>query len=193
MKKSSSIAGGILVGGSGRRLGGVDKSRLRLPSKQTFADRQHKLLLSLCDDVWFLGHSSSSESVEYEQRLPDFSGEYGPLAGIASGLRTVAERLLVIPCDLPYISRRVLAQLIQTEGSTPIYAGTATQTHPLVSVWHKSHLPAVVEGARESRSVRSVLSDLNAVLVLFGEERDFLNVNTPADLALVNAVASKCY
>ena len=166
-------------------MGGLDKSRLRLPSMQTFADRQHTLLSSLCQDIWFLGHSLSAESVNSERTLSDLPGEFGPLAGIASGLRRVSDRLLVIPCDLPFLGHGVLAQLVNTVGSAPIYAATADRIHPLVSVWHKSHLPAVALGARESRSTRSVLRDLNGQAVIFEDERDFFNVNTPEALTSV--------
>ena len=193
MTKKTSISGGILIGGSGRRLGGLDKSRLRLPSMQTFADRQYRLLSTHCEDVWFLGDTTASEPVDFEHRLNDLPGEYGPLAGIASGLRTVSDRLLVIPCDLPFLGHRVLAQLTNTVGSVPIYAATANRMHALVSVWHKSHLSAVAQGARESRSVRSVICDLNGQAIMFDDERDFFNVNTPEELTSVHLEWKKRY
>ena len=168
-------------------MGGLDKSRLLLPSMQTFADRQYRLLASLCQDVWFLGLPASSDPFDFEQRLSDLPGEYGPLAGIASGLRNVSDRLLVIPCDLPFLGQRVLAKLLNTVDSAPTYAATASRMHPLVSVWHKSHLPAVAQGARESRSVRSVVRELKGKAVFFEDERDFFNVNTPEDLRSVHA------
>ena len=193
MTKKTSISGGILIGGGGRRMGGLDKSRLRLPSMQTFADRQHRLLSSHCEDVWFLGDPPASDPVDFEYRLSDSPGEYGPLAGIASGLRRVSERLLVIPCDLPFLGHRVLAQLVNTVESAPIYAATVNRMHPLVSVWHKSHLSAVVRGARESRSVRSVICDLNGQAIVFEAARDFFNVNTPEELTSVHVEWKKRY
>ena len=135
--------------------------------------------------MWFLGDPTASDPVHLEHRLSDLPGEYGPLAGIASGLRRVSDRLLVIPCDLPFLGDRVLAQLVNTVGSVPIYAATANRTHPLVSVWHKSNLSAVAQGARESRSVRSVICDLNGQAVVFENARDFFNVNTPEELQSV--------
>ena len=96
----------------------------------------------------------------------------------------MSDHLLVIPCDLPFLGDRVLAQLVNTVGSVPIYAAIANRTHPLVSVWHKSHLSEVAQGARESRSVRSVICDLNGQAIVFENARDFFNVNTPAELAI---------
>ena len=174
-------------------MGGVDKSRLLLPSMQTFGDRQYRLLSSLCQDVWFLGLPNSSFPVDCEQRLSDLPGEYGPLAGVATGLRTVSDRLLVIPCDLPFLGHRVLTQLVNTVDSAPIYAATENRLHPLVSVWHNSHLPAVALGAREGRSVRSVLRALNGQAVFFEDERDFFNVNTPEDLTSIHAELKNRY
>ena len=174
-------------------MGGFDKSRLRLPSMQTFADRQYRLLSSHCEDVWFLGDPTASDPVHLEHRLSDLPGEYGPLAGIASGLRRVSDHLLVIPCDLPFLGHRVLAKLVETVGRVPIYAATANRMHPLVSIWHKSHLSEVVRGARESRSVRSVISDLNGQAIVFEDAHDFFNVNTPAELASAHAEWKKRY
>jgi molybdopterin-guanine dinucleotide biosynthesis protein A len=119
---------------------------------------------------------------------PSHAGK-GPLAGIAAGLAVAADgvRVAFAPCDLPLITPDIFNVLsVHAAGA---YAISPSGVEPLVCVLPRAAL-AIVEAALVSPDVPrvvGVMDRIGAQAVRFDDSRAFLNVNTPADLARLNA------
>ncbi len=99
----------VLAGGSGRRLGGVDKAALSVGGARLL-DR----VLEACSGA---GHTvvvgprrRTVREVEWVREEPPGGG---PLAGLAAGVaRTGAELVVVLAADLPFVTPQTVAALL---------------------------------------------------------------------------------
>lgn len=120
----------------------------------------------------------------------DYKGN-GPLAGIYSAmLEMPAERYMVLPCDMPYITADVCLRLRDALVPFSVCAVQADgQAHPLVSCWERSMLaPLATALENDQRSVMKLLRQVKTKWIdghslADDPMRVFRNVNSPEQLA----------
>ena len=112
----------------------------------------------------------------------------GPLAGIHAALvETGAERILVLPCDLPAISSAEIRKLLESAAMSTepvVFAVTEIREHPLCSVVRRELIESLEAALKKGhhgclRFFRSIDHDT----VFFKDDSAFVNVNTQEDLA----------
>jgi len=181
----------ILAGGQARRLAGRDKSQLQIDGR-TILERQVDALDGLVARIWLVGYRSSPPKGLPLTVLADRRAERGPLGGLDAALAAAGEDdVLLLACDLPNVTRPMLAHLIRRRGSADaVVPRTEHGYHPLCAVYAQSCRAPVErrleEGALRMQDLLSELkvqnvdeSELNA----FGEaDRLLANLNTLADL-----------
>jgi molybdopterin-guanine dinucleotide biosynthesis protein A len=110
---AANVAGLILAGGRGQRMGGVDKG-LQPWRGVPLVDHA---LARLAPQVREVMISANRHAADYGARaarvLPDATHDYpGPLAGILAGLRAARTPwLAVVPCDAPLLPLDLVARL----------------------------------------------------------------------------------
>jgi molybdopterin-guanine dinucleotide biosynthesis protein A len=192
------IAGLVLAGGQGRRMGGVDKGLQPLRGRpmvewvlQRLGPQVDELLLNANangDRYAALGHRVVSDAV---------GGFAGPLAGLHAGLSATREPLLVTaPCDSPFLPLDLVARLRiarEAAGADIAVAKTGTQPHPVFSLVRRDvlpHLAAFLAGG--GRKIDAWYATLAVVEVPFDDQADaFSNINTLAELAEHEARAER--
>ncbi len=188
------ITGLLLAGGRARRMGGEDKGLLPLAGQPLAA----WALKSLSVQVGHLLISANRNHQRYRElgaevvsdTLGDFSG---PLAGFAAGLGQIQTPWLVtVPCDSPlvvldYVSR--LWAAIEPGGIDAVVAHDGNRLQPVFSLLRRGvlgDLEAFLDLGE--RKIDLWLERLSWRIVDFSDAPDmFLNVNTPEDLARVEA------
>lgn len=104
----------VLAGGTGRRLGGVDKAQLEVGGS-TLLDRVLGAAVE-ARRVVVVGPYRILPAGVLETRERPPGG--GPVAGLAAGLDLVdAPLVAVLACDLPFVSARTLRALLDALGS----------------------------------------------------------------------------
>lgn len=99
----------VLAGGSGRRLGGVDKAGLRV-GEQTLLDRALDAVAGASKRVVVGPPRALPPGVLSASEEPPGGG---PVAAIEAGLAEVSEPLVVVlACDMPLINPGVVAQMV---------------------------------------------------------------------------------
>ena len=182
----------ILAGGRARRLGGVDKSALRIGSVPIF-ERQLKALEGLADRIVVIGGEPDRYAPGFVRVVPDRVPRAGALGGLYTALcEAETPYVLVIACDLPFVHARVLERLAALADGTidAVVPRTADGMQPLCAVYARrlrnrvrrriesGHLK--VQDLLAAVSVREVGPDDLASLDPTGHS--FFNVNTPGDL-----------
>ena len=185
----------ILAGGRSSRMG-TDKALLPLStaSHTTFLAHLAATFVSLCDEVLLVARDEA-QAARYSvaaadlrivtDRVPD----YGPLMGIASGLRAIqAAKALVVAVDMPFAQTDLVSWLL-THTSDDAITVPVVNAIPqvLFSVYPRSFLPSIeasiAQGRRDPRSLLTngpVQYIQEAQLRLFDPQlRSFINVNTP--------------
>ena len=185
------IAGLILAGGGGTRLGGADKAFLQLAGLPLI----NHLLARLLPQVDLIAISANGDPARfvaypYDVLADDSLIGKGPLAGVAAGLAWAQAAgvgaLLTVPVDTPFIPADLAAAL----GPAPAAAMYQGRQHHLVALWPVAFLPALTAflAAPGAYKVRDALSLCAARQVTFTATADpFLNINTAADLAAAEA------
>ena len=190
----AAIAGLVLAGGRGQRLGGIDKG-LQPWHGRALVDHAIARLAPQVGEVMI---SANRNAVDYASRgvrvLADARDDFpGPLAGILAGLRAASTPwLAVVPCDSPRLPADLVERLAQgLDGRSGAVVqrdlgAAGVRLEPvccLLSTALADDLAGYLDGG--GRKVESWLSR-HATPVRFDRATDvaaFANINTPDDLA----------
>ncbi|WP_124422934.1 molybdenum cofactor guanylyltransferase MobA [Pseudomonas orientalis] len=176
----------LLAGGRGQRMGGQDKGLLEWRGQPLIAHLQ-RLSRPLTDDLIISCNRNHERYAAYaDQLVSDDSADFpGPLAGIRAGLFAARhEHLLILPCDVPQIDARLLADLratAQRNRQVPVMVRHGEFWEPLLCIIPVT-LKAQVEQAWKAgeRSPRKILLQLGAVgLECPADDPRLANLNTP--------------
>lgn len=192
------VYGVILAGGGGLRLGGVEKSRLRLAG-DSLVSLVHRQLIGQAKCV-----SITCAPEHYKTALPDsifrltdpFSPQIGPLGGIFAGYKWAKslgasdqdDCLLIAPVDTPEFPSNFAQFAIESLGSADVVvARFSDQEYPTCSLWRckAASLIASTRSSASNNSVRGYLDNLNVVYIDFEayfSQNPFKNVNKISDL-----------
>ncbi|MDO4356596.1 MAG: molybdenum cofactor guanylyltransferase [Clostridia bacterium] len=174
---------GILCGGRGSRMGGVDKGALRL-NGQTFLAR----ISALAEDFDERLISGTPDVLPQGFRAwPDDVPGCGPMGGICTLLRHCeSAALLIVACDMPLMSRAAMSALRRAwfPGLAACALETAPgQLEPLAAIYgREACLPAMNRALAEGRwRLRGLLREVGAKPVPFADTSATFNVNTPEE------------
>ena len=203
----------ILAGGSSRRLG-REKSLLLFDGKPLICWTAERLS-SVADEILVVARDEE-HSLKLKEALSGFIPKginlaytwdripgYGPLAGIAAGMRWGrGEYASATACDLPFLSPRVVEKLFIAAEEDPDCGG-AVPVHPngffepLHCVYHREKMGRACERAMASgerrifvplreMGMRHVAVDL--LRPLDGDLLTFFNLNTKEDMERAEAL-----
>jgi len=176
----------ILAGGRARRFDGRDKSALVVEG-QTILERQLAVLSAVAGDVRII------------RREDDLVPGCGPLGGLHAALAAAAsDEVLVVACDMPYVTSPFAAHLLSLAGPTAdiVVPRTERGYHPLCAVYTRACLAVVATRIAERRlKMVELLGEMRTrevtveELERFGNpDRLLANVNTPAEYAGLEAL-----
>ncbi len=183
----------ILAGGRARRLGGRDKRALRV-GPTTILERQLAALDGLVDRVFVVGGDPMAGGGPRQTVVPDRLPDAGALGGLYTALcESSGPHVLVVACDLPFVTAPLLASLISLADSEcdAVVPRSTDGLQPLCAVYAR-RLADEVRGRIESGrlKVQDLLGAIRirevgpAEIAAFDADgRLFFNVNTPHDLA----------
>ncbi|TAG25559.1 MAG: molybdenum cofactor guanylyltransferase [Rhodobacterales bacterium] len=188
------IFGVILAGGQARRMG-ADKALVPLAGRPLLAhvlDRlepqvEHVLISANGDLSRFAGFGCPV--------VPDATPQ-GPLSGIHAALthaaRLGATHLVSTPVDTPFLPGDLVPRLLLAAETAPeglALARTTDGDHPATALWPVALAPALAAFLAEGGAKVTRFTDAHhAAHADFSDPRAFLNLNTPKDLALAEAL-----
>lgn len=194
------IFGVILAGGAGRRMGGADKSALLLGGVPLLA----RVIDRLAPQVERLAISANGDLSRFARyRLPVWPDEapLGPLSGVLAAVDRAAaqgaDAVVSVAVDTPFFPDDLVPQLLRAAEKSAAkiaLAGSGGHAHPTFGLWAvalRDDLRATL--ARGETRALDFARQHQAALARFGDDRAFMNINTPDDLAaaesmLANAV-----
>ena len=188
--------GAILAGGRARRLGGLNKATLILhPGSASVLDRQLARLRRVVDRTIIIANDAEPFSGAGVPVIPDLVPDGGALGALYTAVHAAGtDRTLVIACDMPFVSERLLAHLVSVGSSVDIaIPRTARGYEPLCATYSRrsaNELRRLIDERRFRLSDVARIPGLNVhevgrdELNAFGpEEVLFFNLNTPEDHA----------
>ncbi len=187
--KQHSRMGFVLAGGTSSRMG-ADKAFLEFHG-QTLLERALALIGRVCPSVAIVGDPARFSN--YGSVVEDVYAGCGPLAGIHAALAHSSEELnLMLAVDLPFVSEDLLSCLFsaaEESGAVVTVPRTGKGFQPLCAVY-RPEFANVADLALQAGKYKidAAFGGLSLRIVEEGElekagfsERNFFNVNTPAD------------
>jgi molybdenum cofactor guanylyltransferase len=181
------VAGLVLTGGSSRRMGG-DKAQIYVEGVP-MVERVTRAVATVCSPVLEVGPGVSDLPSVREVLL----GE-GPLAALVGGvaaLRRLGSRgsVLLVACDLPFLRRDALAELVGWPTETSVVPVVDGRAQPLCARWSASDLEiarTLVESGR--RAMRELIEATRPTELVVGFDtvalraEHLVDFDTPVDV-----------
>jgi molybdopterin-guanine dinucleotide biosynthesis protein A len=182
------VMGAVMAGGDGTRMG-QPKAAVELGGRPMIEYPLAALKAAGIESVVVAKRNTPLPELDvpvwYERDEP-----FHPAVGIATALqRTPSEGILVVGCDMPFVSPELLAHMASLPDAiaVPFLAG---QFHPLMARYARGVATSFAFGMGSDIPLQKLVSDLGPLklekddLERFGNpERLLFNVNTPDDLA----------
>jgi molybdopterin-guanine dinucleotide biosynthesis protein A len=179
------IAGAIIAGGRGSRMGTPHKAAIRLGDGSTSSERLATALHGAgCSPVVIVSNEASPYVGLGLATVADRRPGIGPLAGIESALLAVAPLpVCVVAGDMPRLGVEHLQRLLAAWDGRLAVAWT-DRMQPLCAVV-AAHLVKEVSAAidRGEHGVYRLWECLGSVPVHFTDQAAFVDLDTPEDLA----------
>jgi len=201
------LSAAILAGGRAVRFGGRDKSALVVDGRTIF-DRQMAELSKIAGEILLVGGTlpELSRPRPGVTPVPDLMAGCGPLGGLHAALRAARSHVVVVvACDMPYVSAPFLAYLASLTGGpgdrtepaqrseacefTAVVPQTERGYHPLCAAYTRTAIEPIERRlAAGHLKMTDLLADIRLRVVTahdigrFGDPHQLLaNVNTPAE------------
>ncbi|HEX5563504.1 MAG TPA: molybdenum cofactor guanylyltransferase [Sporosarcina sp.] len=181
-------AGIVLAGGLSRRFG--SPKAFAAWGDRYFYELSLDALTPYCEESIIVTRPELverfSEGLNVTTDIEPFMGQ-GPIAGILSGMEKLrAERYIVLPCDMPFMTADVVGRLLDSHSSGVTAVVLDGKLHPLVSVWDAAVLPDLRESLENGKRRVMDVQEKHGVRWIEGEllteddaHRIFMNANTP--------------
>lgn len=189
-----SLVVAILAGGAGSRIGG-DKPR-RLLCGTRLLDSALTAARAAAAPVILVVRKPEQVDGFAGTVVLDVPGIEGPLAGLMSALTWAAnagaDRVLTLPCDMPFLPgdlHRRLEHALTSEHGVAV-AASGGRLHPVCALWRTTAAQTLVQRAGEGRLSLHGLSEAVCRTVVdwsVDGGDPFININTAADLAAAEA------
>lgn len=187
------IAGLILAGGTGRRLGGLDKGLVLLADRPLVAHVIARLAPQVDDLAISANRHLDAYAALGHPVLADDLEDAGPLAGVVRGLECARRPLLaVVPCDCPFLPADLVARLeaaLVRERADVACAAVGGRIQPVCALIARSLAPSLrVWLATGARRVDQWYAAQRLARADYPPDcPGFANLNTPDDLAAAAA------
>ncbi len=189
----------VLAGGRGRRLGGINKAMVRIAGRRLI-DRVLDAVRPLSDDILIVGNLVSASPSPCVRLVPDALPHHSSLVGVYTGLLSARYELaLVVGCDMPFLSTPVLQWVARSardhDAAVPRIGDHLEALH---AAYRRSCLPVMKAALeRQKYALIDIFPSVDTLEVAERELRQLdpglrslINVNTPADLEMVLAMAA---
>ena len=189
MNIKSDVTGVILAGGQARRMGGQDKGLVMLDGKpmieiiiDVFKPQTAKLLIN--------ANRNHDHYSQYGLELvaDELSGYCGPLAGMASALKTInTDYMVTAPCDSPFIPLDLvqrLADALENKSTDISVAHDGERIQPVFCMLKKTLLQSLTDylAAGERKIDRWFKQHDFAIADFSDKPETFDNINTHEDV-----------
>ena len=158
---------------------GFPKALLRLGSGRTLIEDTVAKLKLLSDDVFVVANDSVFD-VYGARREPDVIPGAASLGGIYTALaRAREERVVVVGCDMPFLSTAELARLVELDGDAVVPRNAEGFPEPLHAVYSRACLAPIERRIRAGQlKIAGFLPDVRVRYVDDVEPPSYENVNT---------------
>jgi molybdopterin-guanine dinucleotide biosynthesis protein A len=171
----------VLAGGRGRRLGGIAKGLLRLPTGETVVEH----LLELTDGPRFV---STNDPQAYERLdvplVADVVADRGAPGGVVTALAMAhTEWVVVVACDMPLVTREMIDVLLAHRHlhTDAVCFTRDGEVEPLLGCFRRSLCHDWEPRLEGHPSMKELIASTRVELVESDEPHRLMSLNSPRD------------
>lgn len=176
-------------------MGGVDKAFVALGGRPLIAHILERLEPQV-ERVLISANGDKTRFADFGCTVLADETPRGPLSGILSALLAAGEMgatcVVSTPVDTPFLPGDLVPQLLLAAERTAegiAFATDATGSHPATAVWPVGLAPALADFLAQGHAKVTQFTEAHhAGRAAFSDPREFMNLNTPADVALAEAM-----
>lgn len=185
------ITAGILAGGEGRRLGGIDKGWYEVAGRPLIAHTLARVRPQVGQIVISANRSMQRyRCLGYSVYRDDTDDRRGPLAGVATILKAAATPyVLIVPVDTPLLPLNLVERLAAAMqlGTDIAIARTPDTLHPLHALMRRSLLDDIQEALWFGvRRVSEWQQSIERIVVDWADGGGFVNINSDQDAIVLS-------
>lgn len=195
---ASDITGLVLAGGRAQRMGGIDKGLIPFRGSPLIEYSLDRLKPQVNTMLINANRNHSIYSAYGYPVLPDEDESFsGPLAGFVAGLKACKTPYLVtVPCDSPIFPKDLVKQLADSLESKQTGIAYASSKDLMGKIWAQPVFCLMRADLLNSlttflasgeRKIDRWFAKEKAISVLFADESQFANANTPEELAALES------
>ena len=182
----------IFAGGKSSRMG-QDKSLLPFGGFESLTKYQYQRLPKLFENVYI---SAKNNKFDFDAEIIEDSPTdnlYAPTAGFEAMFKKLEdERVFVLSVDTPFVGEEEIRALLKNDNESvdAVIAETASGSHPMCGIYHRSLLRAFETMLKEdNHRLGQLLKGSKTNYVMFKNEEAFANLNHPHEYeeALIKA------
>jgi molybdopterin-guanine dinucleotide biosynthesis protein A len=179
----------ILCGGKSSRM--QSEKGLTLYKNKPFIEHIIEAVLPLTATIQLITNSDDYDYLQYDT-IKDVIIDKGPMGGIYSALiHSKTEMNLILSCDIPLISTKILQQLIEKHISSfdvSIFE-ESNRVHPLIGIYSKKVVPILKKtiGNNELKMMHFISNIKHQLIWIENENKhQFQNINSLIELDELN-------
>lgn len=180
----------ILCGGKSSRM--QSEKGLILYQNKPFVDHIIEAVLPISENIQLITNTNDYNYLKY-RKIKDLIVEKGPLGGIYTALiYSESEINLILSCDIPLISTKILHELIEKHTSNfdvSVFQDNDS-IHPLIGIYSKTIMPVLKKAIdHNDLKLMQLISKVKHQLIPVPLEKSYLfkNINSLAELIELNA------
>jgi molybdopterin-guanine dinucleotide biosynthesis protein A len=162
---------------------GRDKSLLRLGGRSLTALAVEKLLAAGYAPVFVVGRPKAYGLPLGTKVVKEAFAGQGPLSGLEAALSLVQGPCLILPCDMPRVSRGLLKKLRlshQARGKATAFRTADGRAQPMPAVYSPALLPLIRRNLRRDRNaLYPLLEGRQRRFLALARKGMFANINDP--------------
>lgn len=174
----------ILAGGEGKRVGGVDKGLLEYNNKPLI-EHVINAIAPQTDELIISANRNITRYKKYTDKVISDESEtfLGPLAGISAALLHCRyERVLIVPCDTPFLPHNIIATFLSTKTNAPLYVAESNKKLQAVILMQKSLQISIADNLKkDERRLMFWVKSHHPQIVSFSNDKAFRNFNHNED------------
>jgi len=176
----------ILAGGEGKRVGGVDKGLIEYKNRP-LVEHVIDAINPQVDDLVISANRNIEHYRRYSKKVISDNSEQclGPLAGIYAALPHCRhDRVLVVPCDTPFLPKNIIEQFLSKRDDADIYiAKSHEKLQPVLLIQKK--LRESIGHALAAGELRLMfwVKTHQPEIISFQDDAAFKNFNNTSDFA----------
>ncbi len=180
------ISLGLLIGGQSVRFG--SEKYLADLNGLPLLEHVYRAAIGFSDEVIFsVGSEVKEIDLHHDHSVIDSFPKAGPLAGIFACMEVASnDWLLILACDLPFITPQTLAKVIRNAkdpNQLVMCRSEDGQTQPLCGCYHRSLLPVLETALQEGQfGVHRFVDTVSNVFEVDVPSNELRNINHPDDL-----------